>query len=912
MAKKKKKKKLQKEVQKQVQNLTQNELTEKGREFLEAGKPRDAISFLKLAAKKQGQTEDQVATLLFRAYLMREEQLREKNMTVEAEMVKKQAQEYMPKIETLSETDLLAYLSACSNQEAFDVYAGYLSGNERSAPAEQFLANRIFKSSHWEFPDRLDKTLLLRRDADPIKNALPLMNEGKWEEALDVLAPISRTSPFAAVRMFCRSMVSFYKEDDQDMLRALAMIPPDFPLIRVVKSLQAAAEKGKPGTAAPRQIPCLWEGPVNVEEDIRELLNALEHRQLRQTQRMICVLSEAVYPADPMTARTFILEILWNMTLQYKIEDYEFYRIVSDLLPGPRADLVMAKTKFLDFETPFTVAGRYLSLLETEFSDPETRKTAHAFILSYTVHQIQKNRINTFRDRRGIQKYRDILGIGTSNDSESVLTDMISESIRLDPYNRGSYEIAVELPRMSRTVKNKIETLLTEMAERFPDDPWPCLELASVFYEKNAFRKAETILEEAMKRAPHDNRVMEQHALSLLISAEKNIKREKFHLVERDIEKAEKLGNKKLVPFIAEKRILSQIVSNRNLLKFGEQKNDSQLPLFVNGKDLRTLIADQLEPLSVFDRLKTLALFITDIRHRTPEHKKEISEIADKVFDKTLKNIASLSSSETVRLLMPPEKDYALLMPSRDMAPLFLKKQKDMLRQVEDGDIITVFDLLFEPEWFGLIKKEIKRRVKKANKNEQILLNFYHAVIRHISGEEHGPALFEEIVSQAAGPVHEELRAASRRLSRHASGTLKRALEVFDFDILDDISDEDFDEDFDDDFFPESKMDGLEKIIRRLKALGTEPDKADMEGIQKDFIAEIVPGFESFVESMGLREMPDFMISAIRDIIRSDPGAGRDFDMLAELIEQAGGKERLSREARLLLYGKKKKDKGKR
>jgi len=82
-----------------------------------------------------------------------------------------------------------------------------------------------------------------------------------------------------------------------------------------------------------------------------------------------------------------------------------------------------------------------------------------------------------------------------------------------------------------------------------------------------------------------------------------------------------------------------------------------------------------------------------------------------------------------------------------------------------------------------------------------------------------------------------------------------------------------------------------------------------MEKLQKNFIEEIVPGFESFVDGMGLRGMPDFMINALREIIRSDPSARLDFDMLAELIEQSGGKERLSREARLILYGKKKRGK---
>ncbi|QTA86017.1 hypothetical protein [Desulfonema magnum] len=924
MGKKKKKKKDKKKGQQQLQNLTTDQLILRGKQSLDAKKPRDAISFFKLAIKKQGVSDD-INTFLFRAYLLRESQLRKKNLTVEADMVKKQAQEYMPWVDQLSEADMFAYISTCSNKEAIDIYAGYLSANKRSARAEQFLANRLFKSERWELSDKLDESLPLRRDIAPVRKAIPLMDAAKWEEALDVLASISRTSPFAPVRMFCRAMVSFYNEDDADMSRALSMIPDDFPLSTVVENLKNTVGNGNKTSKAEPRLQCLWDGPVNIETDIKDLLYDLEHRRFRQAESSLSDLAEAVYPQEPTAVLSFMLESIWNMVLQYKIEEYDFHKMVSDLLPPSQAELLLTKTRFLDFKTPFTTAGQYLSLLENEFPDARRRKIAHAFILLYIVEAIRKSKFNTAKDKRGVQKYKKLLGIKSkTKDAETMLMDMTTEGIRLDPKNRKGYELLVTLSRASRPAKNAVEASLTDMLSHFADDPWPCLELASVFYEKNAFRKAENILKEAMIRAPHDSRVIDRHAIALLISAEKNIQRKKFHLVERDIGKAEELMSKKVAPFIIEKRIIFQIASNQPLEpgplseKKGKQvpkEKGAQLSLFKDRKALNRIVENELARLSLFEQLRILAVLIGDIKRRTLDEKKSVLKEIEKIFDKASKKIKELPSSEIIRLLTPLNKEYSSLFPSLEIAPIFLKKHKDILKNVEDSEIFSLYDLIFEKTWFGLIQKDIKQRIRKAKKKDRLLLDFYLVTIQHIKGEKLDPDLFFDIIDEAPpGPMRDELRTASRRLSKHASGVLKKALEMFEFDILDELPFFDnpfhdpFDDFFDDDdVLPERSLEReLDNLLDQLDLIESDFDLSDEEAIPDEITNDLLNGCESFVDSLELRGAPDFVIMGLREILRSDPKVRRDFDMMTKIIMQTGGASRLSREARVLLLGKRK------
>ena len=155
------------------------------------------------------------------------------------------------------------------------------------------------------------------------------------------------------------------------------------------------------------------------------------------------------------------------------------------------------------------------------------------------------------------------------------------------------------------------------MMERFPDDPFPCLELANLYYETRAFRKAENVLKQAMQRAPHDNRVIELHILSLLISVEKNLKPEKLHLAEKDLKKIESLENKKFLPFIISKQIIFEIFKDEE-------------------KDFNELLSNKIKSLSLYEQLKTLAILILDFTPRFGRQHSYLKD-AEKILNEKIK-----------------------------------------------------------------------------------------------------------------------------------------------------------------------------------------------------------------------------------------------------------------------------------
>ena len=144
MAKKKKGKKRKKNLHQQFQDMTLKQFLEKAKISIDNQKAREAITLLKRAAKNYDLT-DEIRKMLFNAYLIREKQLRSKNMDSEADMVKKQVFEYIPSVETISETDMVLYITASSVNDAFLIYKKYLAVHKPSLKIEQCLANHFIK-----------------------------------------------------------------------------------------------------------------------------------------------------------------------------------------------------------------------------------------------------------------------------------------------------------------------------------------------------------------------------------------------------------------------------------------------------------------------------------------------------------------------------------------------------------------------------------------------------------------------------------------------------------------------------------------------------------------------------------------------------------------------------------------------
>ncbi|MBC2695093.1 MAG: hypothetical protein HF982_07435 [Desulfobacteraceae bacterium] len=893
--KKKQKKARKKKSNLNIKKVSLPQLINQGKQFIEAGRSRDAISSLKLAIKKGAPTDD-INSMLFRAYLLRETQLRQKGLNVEADSIHCQAATFMPTYDKLSDMDMLAFMKGASIEDSISTYNGYIEQNSRSSAVEQYLAGQFLIHRQWDLLDNLDERVPLKKDAAPVFQAAEFMHSGDWESALACLKPVSRISPFAPARMFCIAMASFYNEDDSGMQRALSMIPKEFPLYGVVKKLKKNSV----------DLTCLWEGPVNIEKRVAEVLEHLGKKRFKHTAEQLRSIAGLICPDDYDRTIFHLLELIWHFTKNNATSSYEYVRLIKRLLPENQSELLTAKTEYFEFDQPLRNTGQYLMHLDAEFPDREHARIAHAQILLHAVERIRKENFFVQSLRCDFELHGPVLGI-TSDNPDKFMVEMTLKAIRMDPEHRRGYELLANLPRYSRQTKNLVEEGLIQMLDYFQDDAFPCLELSTIYYEKNAFRKAENILKEAMKRAPHDSRVIDRHVISLLISADNSIKRKKLHLASRDIEKADALSGKATLPLVVEKQILFQLTEQGQLSLFDGK-------VVAGTGNIRSIIDRAVAHLSPFEQISTIVMLILDATGRFPEWDKKTFRELDIAFRHYAKSIKDLSSAHIVSLLKPLSIKVRPLTRSRHIAGVILDRCKNILKYVDDVDIIPVLDILVDADLFKPALDEIKRRIKNARGRIKGLLEFYQVAIRHLTENLFMDLkAFQKIKDKTPESDMESLRSAARRLAKHASGQLKSALESFDFTMpipsfgpMGDMTSP-FDL-FEDDFFMDDddeydEQDELENFFELPEAAKQNPGVFDQKVINSQ-LDIIIKALEHFIDAAGIRGAPDFLIKElIKKMRKENPNMVKTFSTLGSLLDSEGISA-LSSEARIFLFGK--------
>ena len=460
------------------------------------------------------------------------------------------------------------YVGCLDGDAPFSAYSRYLERRGPSPLIERVLVNKLVLEKGWKHASLLREETALKRDCEPVKNAVEMMDQGRWEDAAECLKTVSRNSPFAPLRMFCRAMTAFYSEDDKMAIRAIDMVPEDFCLKPVLDTLRSSLN-GNPDRHAKRRamgsLDFLWDGPVGAEKIAKDLLHDIANRPADQWGAKIKALADEIFPENPDAAVWEILHILGKIfASQGTFHRRTFQKAVGKIIDKNTQQLFETKFSYLFSDGKLRCAGAYLAALEKEFADQKERTIAGAMVLRGAVQGALKDPEESFHpyifENGSLTRYLKHLGI-ESEDSEMAPIEMALKSISMDPDNREGYLLLSGIPRNSRMAKNAVENAFLAMMKKFPDDPFPCLELADLYYSKNAFRKAENVLKEAMKRAPHDNRVLDRHALAFVISADKNIKRSNYHLSWPDLESASKLGRPKLAALIAVKRTVYRIVA---------------------------------------------------------------------------------------------------------------------------------------------------------------------------------------------------------------------------------------------------------------------------------------------------------------------------------------------------------------
>ncbi|MFH0996107.1 MAG: hypothetical protein V1844_11530 [Pseudomonadota bacterium] len=826
---------------------------------------------------------------------MREDQLRSKGLIPEADAVKRLAFGLMPAPDQLNEADVLGYVSRASVEESLKLYINFSKNHSPSVRMDQHLAYRLMMTDDWEPLGILETSHPLRRDSSPAKEAVSLMNQGNWEGALQVLKVIPRVSPYAPIRLFCRAMVLFYQENDSEMIQILSLIPDDFPLSQCIESLKQS-KGGKDSfsnSSPPHSQNCLWEGPANPENMVSDILICLKKRQMKQAAFHISGFAKTLFPQSPVFATQQILEAVMfsSQYMEYYIDDLQ--RMIRSVLPMHHASLVIAKADMDDSPNPRQATEKYLSLLENEIPDLYYRNMVSGMALIYVAQELQSEELGQHSINNMSGQFSKRMGISQNgNDTDKIVFDLVIRSIGLDPLNRKAYELLIDLPRDSRPAKDAIESALLKMSAVFPDDPFPCLELAALYYEKNAFRKAERVLGEAAERAPHDNRVMDRRALSLVISACKNLHRGKHHLVLPDLERAKKFNSKKITPLIAEKTAL--------------------LDLVTNPEQAEKIILENFPALNSLDRIRAMGLLVQDAHdYGKPITTKHIKMLENRLIQEVKK--LSLTPTDIITLLSPFPKEYKPVLPQKKIANILLIIRSDLFGVIPDEDLIPTFDLLFHKDILEFMVDELQKRRRKKNQTQALPMLFFLITLRYMTGNSYCSERYKDVIAMADDPIKKELESLSKKLSRHASGFLRSSLEHFNFSALEDpfpmadfsgspfpdFDEDDFDE-IDDPDKADNALDMLDDIMPFLDEIG--------QGMDREEILELVKQVEDMVNELDIRGLPEGEIQEIRNHLRSIPPMKKMLESMGEMMKFADSSD-LSREAKILLSLKKPKKK---
>jgi tetratricopeptide (TPR) repeat protein len=335
--------------------------------------------------------------------------------------------------------------------------------------------------------------------------------------------------------------------------------------------------------------------------------------QLNEADLLICLRSTSPGNAVSLYSRFLVhhkpiheAEVVLAGALLTSSDWQATARLPDTALLKPDLPILEKASRILKFDDLFEDTQEYLELLDEEFPDPADRSMAASMVLSESVARftnfgIGRNAVdlNPYGpDNPGNQPEI------ASSQAEGALLEMILKALELDPQNPQIYDLLTQLPRTSRKAKQLAETGLLKMRDSIPDDPRPCIALAGLYNEKNAFRKAEKCLRQAEQLAPHDEQVKEFRVLALLKSIDANLKRKKNHLVRPDLEKAESLCGKKTLAHVTSRRIVFEIQQTAQMSLF-----DDRLQPEEKGRVLAS-IESHIAPLPAAQRLKTLAAFI--------------------------------------------------------------------------------------------------------------------------------------------------------------------------------------------------------------------------------------------------------------------------------------------------------------
>lgn len=886
-------------------------LLEQAHEALAGGDGRKALALIRQARSRDDRLPG-LALASFCASICRARQLAAKGMDREAAAMRATADRRRASLSlpALSETDWARYVRHLDGADALAAYADHLRQAPPMPRVERALADRLVIERGWEGVEALDAGHPLRRDAPAVAPGLDAMDAGDWTRAASLLQGVPRRSPFAAWRLFAKAMDRFGAGDEDGLRRTVERLPPDFALVRTAGACLRLLADGGGAAGTPAALGGERARTTALADDLK---HALRKRKTPEIAKAIERLADALHPEDPVRARLDLLEIAGLAAVRIGLSPRAVLRLAQRLAPADRVDGVAARVLLLMQQAAPALwdpapAIAIFADLPAEFPRAEDQALARARVLE-ALARTGRAAVHPEFLSRDVQKAVSVLLGRPLEAPRTVFVDLMTASLAADPDNRDGYLFALELLRGQPAAKARTESVLGDMATRFPDDPTPWLELAALHYSKNAYRRAEGALAEARRRAPHDDRLLDLQAVGFLKSADQSRKNGRFALAERDLQRAEDLGRKLLGHVLPAKRLLLEMVSGRD--------------------GAAAVVARRLEGRPPAAQLRTLGLLILDldnnrhIRNAGPE----MGAAARRVLAGKAALAGECGAEEVVGLLDPLPAELDVLYPDRRVAAIFADWWPALLERVDTERLPAVLDVVLDCGGWREARSAIEKRLRGVRKaRRDPLLVFYLAVLRHQDGRDHDGRRFVDVVKKADAATRERLRAAAVRLARHAQGPLRQALLTFDFELLNAPPA----------FGPPP---GLEAFLAALaeklesddsppagptpavppgpggRAAGgrfppAEEDEADELRQESLFdgdpsggnLSEELETLERMIDDGDLRGAPESELRAVAGNMRAEPTARRELEQVARDCEAAGCRDTITPELETLLF----------
>jgi hypothetical protein len=770
MAKIRKKKSKQKQRQENeklrgFQSMTPDAIRDQATAFLAASRYRDAILAFREVLKKGGD-KDLILPDLFRTYRLRHGQLLAKKMPMEAEAVTNlggQVFEALPRItpelleQALDFLPVRTVMAALKEKAAFAVL---------TPETEKRLGLLLVTEHALDLAEDLPEDARLRTDRPVMAAAAANMADGDWQAALHAMRPIGRTSPFSDLKTFARAMAAWEQQDRSALKKALPRLGENFPFKGLRTLLAEYADGGGfksvdiyPDTAALLMGPGIHK--ISCRDRIQQHMAPLNLNGMAAACRDFARLLKPESPEDVLETLAEIIGKGINKT--YEDDPVRFpgflERLIHSNAERKRLFLKIESVcnDFVSHATP-----DYLKTLKTEFPDAKERDTAYSLILLKIAGVIKQNPHVLYdydEELFHILAACSIPGSILDTDLNLLLLTLVRHAVKHDPGNRLAFDMLQGIPAPLAEHRKVLTTLYETMAAQFDDDPAPCLELARLYYLKNAFRKAQAILQTAYDRAPHDGRVKESRALAFVISAQKNLPKEKWHLVDRDLDRAAEFGLPILSTVITGKRLLAEFLKTR---KFSAKTFHEQTKAFTPVQQMQCFL-----------------LLQTDVD--SGDYGIDTRGMAS-CFKGLQKQITGLSPRDLMALLSPLDDRFNPVYPTLFFARPLLGTTGKILSALPPEDLMSLVIPMAQNQCTDVAVRALKKKVKTAGPDHRILLVFYHTALEAISANTF-PCPKLAAVAGKAGPDHRErLRQISRSLSELAFYPLKNAFDRFEFD----------------------------------------------------------------------------------------------------------------------------------